>query len=381
MKHLQQTISADEQKELDAWLQKSPANRQLLLDVSNDAYLQKELSELTAFSEDAAWDRFQQRMHEKSPVVPIRRAQPGWWKIAAAVVGIVALGWLIKYSLDNTGSDNMQVASKQSDEIKPGRDKAYLQLADGTIISLDSAMDGTLANQGKTLVTKKDHVLAYSGDMTTNELVYNTISTPRGGEYQLQLADGTKIWLNAASSIRFPVAFSGNDRTIEITGEVYLEVQKDPVKPFRVNVPGKGTIEVLGTHFNVNAYSDELTMNTTLVEGSVRVQSTAGVTVELKPRQQAQTSATANNITDDIDTEEVTAWTTGWFNFNRAGIPEIMRQVSRWYNVDVVYEGKISSKSFSGIVSRSNNVSEVLKIMEKAGVHFRIEGRTITVLQ
>jgi len=222
--------------------------------------------------------------------------------------------------------------------------------------------------------------ITYNSSNNRSEAVYNTIKTPRGGQYQLVLADGSQVWLNAASSIRFPVDFTEKVRKVEITGEAYFEIKKDAAKPFIVTIPGKGQVEVLGTHFNINAYDDENTLNTTLIEGSVKFIADNGESVKLKPGQQAQLSSSVS-VLNDADIDKIIAWKTGWFNFDRADITTIMRQVSRWYDVEVVYEGQVSKKTFSGIVSRSQQIAEVLKIMEKAGVKFRIEGKKITVLR
>jgi ferric-dicitrate binding protein FerR (iron transport regulator) len=213
------------------------------------------------------------------------------------------------------------------------------------------------------------------------EVLYNTVSTPRGGQYQLTLSDGSKVWLNASSSLRFPTAFPGTERRVEITGEAYFEVAGNESKPFVVDIAGKGEVEVLGTQFNINAYEDEPAIKTTLLEGKVKVsESNGSQSSVLKPGQQAQL-ANGIRVMDNVDMEEIMAWKTGWFYFDRQELPAIMRQVSRWYDVDVRYEGRISKKSFSGIVGRDNDIKDVLKIMENAGIRFRIEGSSITVLQ
>ena len=274
-------------------------------------------------------------------------------------------------------------------DIKPGGNKAILTLADGRSVVLNEANNGVIASQsGLTIKKAKDGQLIYTVDVALeksagsagNTASYNTISTPRGGAYQINLPDGTKVWLNAASSLRFPVRFASKERSVQLTGEAYFEVSKDKSKPFKVKT-GMQTIEVLGTHFNVNAYPEEEFYNTTLLEGSVRI-STTGVNRLLKPGEQSIMSARNGKIVvDNVDTEEVVAWKNNKISFNSQPIEKIMRQVSRWYNVEIVYEGDISGKTFTGTISRYANVSEVLKMLELTDlVHFKIEERRITVM-
>ena len=260
----------------------------------------------------------------------------------------------------------------------PGRDNAILTLSDGTTIVLDSAANGTLAKEGAMQIAKQNGQISYTGTAKAAVPVYNTISTARGNQYQVVLADGSNVWLNAASSIRFPAAFSGSERRVQITGEAYFEVAHNAAAPFKVDVNGM-EITVLGTHFNVNAYSDEASVKTTLLEGAVKLAkgTAAGV---LKPGQQA---ALGNDgkfaIRSDVDLDETVAWKNGVFIFNRRSLQNIMRQISRWYDVEVVYEGNPGG-TFSGVVSRQENISQVLKIMEVNGVRFKLDGRKIIVL-
>jgi ferric-dicitrate binding protein FerR (iron transport regulator) len=205
------------------------------------------------------------------------------------------------------------------------------------------------------------------------------MSTPKGRQYSLLLGDGSKVWLNAASSIKFPTAFTGSTRVVEITGEAYFEVAHDAAKPFIVSVNDM-QVEVLGTHFNINSYSDEPEIKTTLLEGKVRVTRGGSIGI-LKPGQQASVNSANELKIEDADVDAVMAWKTGVFDFRSLELPEIMRQIARWYDLDVKYEGEPGHEKFSGIVSRKSNVSQVLKIMESAGVKFRINNKEITVLK
>jgi transmembrane sensor len=274
-------------------------------------------------------------------------------------------------------------------DVAPGGNKAILTLADGSSIVLDSASNGTLGQQGNIKIIKLDNgLLAYSVNgkqLTENdEAFYNTISTPRGGQYQITLADGTMVWLNAASSIRFPVLFTGTQRKVEITGEVYFEVAKNKTMPFKVKATSS-EIEVLGTHFNVNAYEDEATTKTTLLEGSIKVSTASFVsntqtTKFLQPGQQASSSNDGKiNILSNADLEETMAWKNGRFQFKSTDLKSMLRQIARWYDVDVEYRGNVDLH-FTGQLTRNENVSKVFeKLALTNEVHFKIEGRRIIV--
>ncbi len=313
------------------------------------------------------------------------------WLRAAAAVFLLMLGAGSFYLYMN--GPHVQVAGNSlkvlhKTDALPGGNKAMLVLADGSYIVLDSAKNGILARQANTTVLKLDNgQLAYSSaNAKKSEVLYNSITTPRGGQYRLVLPDKSTVFLNSVSSIRFPVEFTGAERKVEITGEAYFEVSRDPGKPFRVlvknQVSGKvSEVEVIGTHFNINAYSDLPVSRTTLLEGSVRF-SNGNEQVVLSPGEQLQLNQNdVISVQKNVNVENEIAWTKGMFIFNHADIQEIMRQISNWYDVDVTFQGNIISTTFSGVVSRKSNVSEVLKIMERAGINFAIEGKKITVSQ
>lgn len=258
-------------------------------------------------------------------------------------------------------------------DLLPGQDGAILTLADGSRLLVDSAGNGTLATQGNTTITKDNGQLQYFAEKTAySGTLYNTITTPKGRQFKLVLADGSKVWLNAASSIRFPTAFNARERKVETSGEVYFEVAHNAAAPFKVSARGM-EVTVLGTHFNINAYEDEATIKTTLLEGAVKLQS-GNNSGFLKPGEQASIEPSGNmRITNEADLDEVVAWKNGNFQFTGQTIQSIMRQISRWYDVEIVYEGNISKETFSGIVSRNSNVSEVMKILAEGGIKFKIE--------
>ncbi|MEB0250185.1 FecR domain-containing protein, partial [Mucilaginibacter sp. 5B2] len=265
----------------------------------------------------------------------------------------------------------------------PGGNKAVLTLANGKTIVLDNAENGTLAKEGTTLVKKTTdgqviyNTNALAGDEAAPSI--NTISTPRGGQYQVVLPDGTQVWLNSASSLTFPTRFTGRSRQVKITGEAYFEVTKNTLMPFKVKT-NRADIEVLGTHFNVMAYDDEVIMKTTLLEGAVSI--TSGTfSARLKPGQQAQIKSSGQNkIINDVDVDDETAWKNGIFQFREVGIDAILRQAARWYDVPVTYNGKVPDKVFTGRISRNVKASVLLDILKYTGVNLKIEGNKIIVL-
>ncbi|SMC66380.1 FecR family protein [Pedobacter nyackensis] len=310
--------------------------------------------------------------------------------VAAAVLVVASAG--IYFGLQFQKNNDKQDADYTSN-IQAGKNRATLKLANGTIINLDSATNGEIAQQAGIAISKTaDGQLVYhiaanakiEKSATATE-AYNTITTPRGGQYQINLPDGTKIWLNAASSLKYPAVFSKNERRVELTGEAYFEVAKVTIKekgsertPFIV-VTDKQKIEVLGTHFNVNSYGDESAEKTTLLEGSVKVSNLKSKRSNLlKPGQQSLVVGEGLQIAN-VDTLESVAWKNGYFQFNESDLEDIMKQLSRWYNVDVVFEGKVPDDLFHFKTPRNLSLTEVLKIFELNGINFKIEGRKLIV--
>jgi len=304
-----------------------------------------------------------------------------WPKIAAAAVLIFSLGLYWWSGKDQSPIAQQSAPTVQLADIPPGGNKAILTLGDGSSIMLDSAKNGSLASQGSTNVTKsKKGELVYNASGNSDQaVVFNTVATPKGGQYHIVLPDGSKVWLNAASSLRFPTAFRGKERKVEITGEVYFEVAHNAKMPFIVKA-GETEIAVLGTHFNVMAYPDEKALKTTLLEGSVKV-SRGGKSAMLAPGQQASIRNIADNIrvADNVDMEKEMAWKNGYFQFQDDNLENIMRQISRWYDVDVTYEGNPGKETFTGRLPRNGNVSKVFKILSLSGVKFKIEGKSVIV--
>lgn len=318
------------------------------------------------------------------------RPRFSYWMAAAVVTGILLCSiWWLRVANNSPDYQIKAVANPAVIKpVEPGGDRAVLTLADGSQVLLDEAQNGDLAEEGNTKVIKLDGELSYKASGGAAPVGFNTISTPKGGQYKLVLSDGTKVWLNAESSLRFPVSFSGNERRVELTGEGYFEVFHIPAKagkgkmPFAVTIikTGKtsGQVEVLGTHFNVMAYGDEAAVKTTLLEGSVRVKNN-NKEMLIEPGQQANWQQDALTL-QHVDVEEVVAWKDGYFQFDRkAPVEQVMRQIARWYNVEVVYEGAVPNRRFGGKIARDSRLEDVLKMLELNNVKFKVQNRLITV--
>lgn len=307
------------------------------------------------------------------------------YSMVATITVLVAVGLFAWFQYRTAGTRTekriVQVKEFEKNDVLPGGDKAVLTLDDGSQVVLDNSKNGTLSEEGDTKVVKPENgQLVYeAAKVAVAKPMYNTLSTPKGGQYQLTLSDGTKVWLNAASSLRFPLVFAGNERKVEMTGEIYFEVAKNAKKPFKVVSNGQ-EVEVLGTHFNVMAYPNEKAIKTTLVEGSVKVSKDNRSTI-LQPGQQAKVGFN-NGIfrtINDVSLEEELAWKDGNFQFNNASLDVIMRQIERWYDVDIEYVGKVPDEHFTGKLPRNTNLSNVLKILSMSEIQFKIEGKKIII--
>lgn len=294
------------------------------------------------------------------------------WAVAASILTILSL---LAIFLLNKSDDSSNLADHPSGTpapIEAGKDGAILTLVDGTTVVLDSMGNGLVTTQNGTKVLLKNGQLVY--DQENSDVVmtgYNSMSTPKGRQFKMVLPDGTKVWLNAASSIRYPIVFTGNDRRVDITGEAYFEVAKNKEKPFIVATHSGTEIEVLGTQFNINSYDNEETINTTLLEGSVRVSNKEG-RIELTPGQQAQSTHTALTVKQQVNVAQVMAWKNGQFDFNNASLREVMRQLERWYNIEVEYAPGVKNYEFVGKMDRGLSLQEVLKGLEMSEVRFEI---------
>lgn len=370
------TLSRNEQIELDEWVAASDENMQLFERLTDE----KNIEAATNWMETIETEKALEKKKEK---MVFNKAATGriWLRLlpyAVAASVIIVAGLFIFKPFSGKKDDNGISAVPK--DIDPGGNKAILTLSDGRTIILDSAINGELTVEGKTAITKTDGRIDYATGIVANaELVYNTISTPKGGQYQLTLSDGSKVWLNAMSSISYPVSFSEAERTVTVTGEAYFEVVKDAKKAFKVKI-NDAVVEVLGTHFNVKGYNDEAVIRTTLAEGSVRVMTGTSNTV-LSPGQEAQITRQGDIKTVTANLEEALAWKDGKFLFTDAPIEEIMQQVARWYDAEIIFENK-PTDHFNADVSRYVPVSKLLHILELTKrVHFKIENKKIIVMK
>ncbi|WP_127131672.1 FecR family protein [Pseudoflavitalea rhizosphaerae] len=323
-------------------------------------------------------------------IIPLQKRKP-WLRFAAAAAILVLLsatiGWLFirEEKVLNTQAQNAVVPIPPI--VEPANDKAILTLANGEQIVLDDAANGNISNQSGITVIKLNGQLNYNtpGSNDSKEIVYNTITTAKGKQYKLVLEDGSCVWLNAASSLRFPVSFPGNERRVELNGEGYFEIAKDIKRPFHVglrssNDTDKGTVTALGTSFNINSYDNESNIKTTLLSGSVGVSNQSGKSIVLKPGQQASFNSTQLRMNPEANTEQVLAWKNNLFNFDNENIEDIMRELTRWYNIDVRFEGPVPDKHYFGSIRRQVKLTEILDMLGIAGdIGFTLEGRTLFI--
>lgn len=375
-------LSEQEQQVLDEWLKASPQNPVFLSQLSDPLYVKEELEKMYSYNIEDGWQKLMSKYDTEENVVAIQKYRNWKYWIAAAVVLFAIAGaalLFINFPARQKPIENQNTVITATDVAAPAITKATITLQDGTRIAVDSINIGNMAMQGKTIIQKTaDGQIQYTADdKVISETQYNRLTNPRGSRVvQLTLSDGTKVWLNAESEIRYPVAFNENQREVEIEGEVYFEVAKDPAKPFIVQSNGT-TVQVTGTHFNINAYKDEASLDVTLLEGSVKV-SKANHSVNLTPGEQAKVSNDIQ-IHRQVNTEEVMAWKNGLFIFNGTDIYTTMRQLSRWYDVDVKFNENITER-FYGDISREKNISGVLTMLETTGsVHFKTSGNMIEV--
>jgi transmembrane sensor len=361
-KYLKGTITIAEQAEFDDWFNSQSKNE--LIVPETFAGSGREHAKMLL-------DRIDDRIVEAGKI-----SQPYqlWKKIAIAAIVLLILSFGA-YQLLNK-QIRYQIALNKLKEVGPGGDKAVLTLANGKQIVLNNTKNGLVANQGNIIINKTSNnqiiYKAPAGDVAS--LSYNTIATPRGGQFQVVLPDGTKVWLNSASSLKYPTAFIGKERDVTLTGEAYFEVAKNKEMPFKVATAGQ-IVEVLGTHFNVNAYGDEPTIKTTLLEGSVKISSTKGVALGLlHPGQQSVFSpGKGEMIISDADTSQAIAWKNGLFYFKGADVASIMKSLARWYNIDVEFDGQMPHRRFSGKIYRNVNAAQVMEIIDYSAINYKVE--------
>jgi transmembrane sensor len=386
--------TAGEEKELFQWMATEQDTSTLKEHIANLLNENESATEYAGVDWEQLYGKILQASgHVAEPGTPVRRLFT-WKRVAAAILIMIVSAPVIYYFTHRDLKKEPQPVAHHKampvQDVAPGDNKATLQLGDGSLVTLDNASIGELTQQDNIKIIKTANgSLAYKGTDNTSAVVYNTLRTPRGGQYHVTLPDGTEVWLNAASSLRYPTAFAGNERNVELTGEAYFEVAKaysnkkgpagtEERLPFKVHVKGM-EVEVLGTHFNVMAYDNEKTLNTTLLEGRVKVHKGNNSSL-LSPGQQVELNSQGDfKMVPDADIDLAVAWKNGYTSFRNMDITGIMRQIERWYDVDVVYEGAVPHRTFSGEVPRAASLSQLLRILEASNINFVIEGRVIKV--
>lgn len=386
LKYLQGTLTPEEGYELEKWKLQSAENRQFLERLSEEAMPGIDADgKMPATLEEKIFGKIRDQVPELHGNVI--RMKGNWWRYAAtAAVILILFGYSIMTMMQKERPKQAVAKIEQpvvEDVAAPDGNYASITLAGGEKIDISESSRGTLASQGKVQVIKSaDGLIIYkvATGKVKGKMQFNTLANPKGSKViGMVLEDGTKVWLNAGSSLTYPVAFIGKERKVSITGEAYFEVAKKKSMPFRI-MKGEMMVEVLGTHFNVNAYGDEPHMKVTLLEGAVKV-SSGNVSGILKPGQQAKVKDNDINVQSHVNVDQVMAWKNGYFSFEKAGITEVMRQIARWYNIEVAYEGEIPDERFGGELRRNSKLSSVLKVLEKSGVKFRIENNKVTVFK
>jgi ferric-dicitrate binding protein FerR (iron transport regulator) len=397
----EENLNPEEQAALDAWIGQGEGRSAMLEDLKNDPTSVKEkLLQMEQMANNRIWDSIVTRVQEDGfwrdePAVPTHPANApaarnfgGRYLMAASVLLVVAGAayWGLHRGTPNPPPPAVTLQPAPPGDVAPGGNRATLTLADGRKINLDSSANGVLARQGNTQVKKlSDGQLAY--DKTSEEKLqspaFNVLSTPRAGQFALFLPDGSRVWLNNASSLRFPVAFTGANREVELSGEAFFEVAKAAGHPFLVHTTGgpagPATIEVLGTSFNIMAYNDENAERATLIDGSIRYIH-GNNSILLKPEEQSVLDAKGSLRTvANVNVAEITAWKNGYFHFDHTSLETTMRQIARWYDVTVEYKGTVPPQQFVGKIQRSMPLSSLLRGLSGDHVHFTLEGRTVVV--
>ena len=386
--YVKDSLPPQQTEELFQHLSCHPQQSERLLKEFAEIYKDKMVS--TRPLKDEISQRMLQGLLKKinaAPVIPMRQSSTGKgkrWVAAAAILLLVgSAAYFMTDRQPKTVAKQVFVNPQHTEkDASPGFDGAILTTAGGNQIILDNATNGVVSKEGNTDIIKQANQLVYNESLKAlpKGETFNTLTTLKGRKFQLVLSDGTKVWLDAASSLTYPIAFTGMQRKVKATGQVYFEVAKDPAKPFIVEAAGT-SVQVLGTHFNLNAYEDETTMKTTLLEGVIKITRNNNSSM-LKPGQQAVINVSESGsirVNHAVDVDAVMAWKNGLFHFTSADLTTVLRQLSRWYDMDIVYEGKMPKREFEGKIGRDLNLSQVLKLLEKIQVHFRIEGNKLIV--
>lgn len=378
-RYLRDELRGEELAMVEEWLAADEHNRKLADQFKDQATLEKEIALFSSNDKDKAWESISARTARGAGTVLLRRRKTLLLSVAAVALLCLVGGWLIWQAPVNRPGTIKQNAVAQAQSTPVNSGKTRLVLANGAVIELDETEDGALFEDSSSKLLKKNGELLYQSkdDEKGTAVGYNMIYTPVGRQYRIVLPDKSKVWLNATSSLRYPTAFHDSVREVELVGEAYFEVAKNQNMPFIVKA-GETKVEVVGTHFNVMAYPDEKTTRTTLLEGAVIV-SNQREKQKMKPGQEA---VSGNGIRlAEADLQAAVAWKQGFFHFDNAGIEIVMRQLKRWYDVEVVYEnGIVPDIHFSGIISQKSPVEQVITMINTSGnLHMEMQGKKVMV--
>lgn len=373
-------LTAEEEQRLQAWLNEKDGNRQLYNKLLEEAADPATATQWLDGDRDEVLQRIKRHRRTGHKTEPGRVGRYRKLGIAVAAAAILAAVSVLypRVAKPPLPAHELKQAAHTPD-LHPGGNVATLTLGNGSVIALNKQANGTLASQGNTTILKPDSgSLVYNAQGNSQKILYNRITTPRGGRYKVTLPDGSRVWLNAGSSLRFPTAFRGGERKVTLTGEAYFDIISYPDQPFIVETDNIQITE-LGTQFNIMAYDDEPAVKTTLIDGAVKVGKGA-VSVILKPGEQAQAGINIKGIqVKSVDTAEAVAWKNGLFLFHGTELKEVLRQLTRWYDIDIVYNGK-DNVHLNGMISRRASLSAVLDLLKTASnLTFKKEGNTITV--
>lgn len=374
-RYLEGDLNVAEQAEFDLWL--TDENNRKLLESLDAHHIQKQLDFYSSIDVKADWEKINSRF----PEAPGKKKFKINFVLKYAAIGAFVFlsgAWIVK--LNNKQVRISKLSQKRSqieNDIAPGKNKAVLTLADGSKIVLDEKSPNKQSNFKVSRINGK---LVYQLlPLSSKEIAYNTISVPTGGQYQFILSDGSKVWLNSLSSLKYPTAFIGRERKVEVNGEAYFEITKDKHMPFKV-IANDTEVKVLGTHFNISAYNDEANVNTTLIEGSVQF-TAGGKEVMIVPGQEAIFNKNSHKTrVAPADIDQALAWKNGYFLFKNEELGDIMRQLSRWYDVDIEYQAEVPRGHFTGKISRTQHISKIISMLELTGdLHFKIDGRRLLI--
>ena len=391
IKYHRDELSEEESLELTVWCAQSTKNQALFDQLSDPDFIKgsiRALPDMQSLKKNG-WEKVATNIGEEEKATGGRSFRLRPWRpylVAASISLVLILGAWLYLGLRGrkTVSGTQTAVVHAANDVAPGSSKAVLTLSDGSLVTLDSTGSGTISRQSGAVVMKSPGVVSYAAnvpDDNPTKTVYNTLTTPASGQYQVVLPDGSRVWLNNASSLRYPVSFDGARREVELEGEAYFEIAKNVTQPFFVQVRGGLSVEVLGTSFNIEAYRNEAVVKTTLVAGGLRLAAGA-VQLSLQPGEQADAGDSLNgglHLVKDADAEGAIAWKNGKFYFYKADLQAVMRMIARWYDIKVKYDGSVAPHLFGGEIERSLNLSQVLNILAKNGVHFELQGRTLIV--